>query len=106
MSLVSKPCAQDIYRILADDKKKNGNGVDLDQIKEELAPRYHTREIATMLGEMELLGVADTGWAKGEDERYHRKYTISNKTEWSALFANTLGYDPIALGIPENLANK
>jgi hypothetical protein len=106
MSLVSNPCAKDIYRILADDKKNNGDGVEFNQLKDKLIQKYEVREIAKLAGEMELVGVVSKGWVKDADGRKHMKYTPGCQTEWSALFANTLGYDPIALGIPADLANK
>lgn len=106
MALVENPCAREIYRILADDKKNKDEGVDFGTIKTHLAPVYQASEIGKMLGEMEMMGVASKKWGKNADGRSCMKYEVSKETEWSALFARTLGYDPVALGIPEDLANK
>jgi hypothetical protein len=106
MALVENPCAREIYRILADDKLNKDEGVDFGTIKTHLAPVYQASEIGKMLGEMEMIGVASRKRDNDTGERSPTKYEVSKETEWSALFARTLGYDPIALGIPEDIANK
>jgi hypothetical protein len=106
MSLASNPCAKDIYRILADDKKNKGVGVELGQIEKQLLQRYPVAEINRRLGEMKIVGALGEHWARGTDGRWRTKYEIGKQTEWSALFAAVLGYDAEALGIPAYLADK
>jgi hypothetical protein len=107
MSLISKPCAKDIYRILADDKKNKGMGVELGQIEEQLLPRYPVVEINRIFGEMKIVGILkERGWATVAGEGRRMKYEIGDQSEWSALFASTLGYDAEELGIPAYLADK
>lgn len=105
MSLVSKECPRAIYKLLADKYLEDEGGLSLPELSRILTPRFEKLELVKYLVDMGMVGIVKREWASSNGLR-REVYKIGNQTEWSALFANVLGYDTTNLGIPAYLADK
>jgi hypothetical protein len=98
MSLVCNECPRAIYTALANRYIEDKGGLNLQELCARLT-KYSETKIATSLGQMLIVGVVK------DDSMRRDVYRIGNQTEWSALFARELGYNPEELGIPAIVAN-